>query len=195
MDPGEVKVLRAKPWFTTAAVAEALGVKRASARVAVSRWQRRGLLYSLKNDFHVYAADWAGRTTEDRFRIAAFLRVPSYVSLLTALSWHGITTQVQRGVVECVTLRRPSRHEAGEVEFRYYKTSEALFGGFAQTDGYFMATPEKAFVDAVHLYRYGKYALDVAALSLDKLDRKRLKAAFRPYPEPTAVAVRGICRT
>jgi predicted transcriptional regulator of viral defense system len=186
--------IRAKPWFTTADAALALGIRRASARVAVSRWCRRGLLHRLKHDFYVYAPDWPSRSIEDRFRIAAFLRVPSYVSLQTALGYHGVSTQVQRDVVECVCLRRPSRHRAGGAEFRFHKTRPALFGGFTREDGFFVATPEKALVDAVHLVQWGTYALDTAALSLRRLDRRKLLAALRPYPRQTVDAVRSLCR-
>jgi len=187
MMPNRLDRIRGRPWFTAADAARALGIRRASARVAVSRWCRRGLLHRLKNDFYVYAPDWPARSLEDRFRIAAFLRVPSYVSLQTALGYHGVSTQVQRGVVESVCLRRP-------VEFRFHKTRPALFGGFSREDGFFIAAPEKALVDAVHLAEWGSYALDTAALSLARLDRRKLVAALRPYPPQTVAAVRKLCR-
>ncbi|MEK7474016.1 MAG: type IV toxin-antitoxin system AbiEi family antitoxin domain-containing protein [Candidatus Coatesbacteria bacterium] len=194
MDLSRLERIRAKPWFTAADAARALGLRRASARVAVSRWCRRGLLHRLKHDFYVYAPDWSSRSIEERFRIAAFLRVPSYVSLQTALGYHGVSTQVQRDVVESVCLRRPSRHRAGGAEFRFHKTRPALFGGFTREDGFFIATPEKALVDAVHLTQWGSYALDAAALSLRRFDRGKLLAALRPYPRQTADAVRSLCR-
>lgn len=194
MDLSRLERIRAKPWFTTADAARALRIRRASARVTVSRWCRRGVLHRLKNDFYVYAPDWALRPVEDRFGIAAFLRVPSYVSLQTALGYHGVSTQVQRGIVESVCLRRPSRHRAGAIEFRFHKTRPALFGGFTREDGFFIATPEKALVDAVHLALWGSYALDSAALSVRRLDRRKLLAALRPYPRQTVAAVRSLCR-
>ncbi len=185
--------LGARPWFATADIARALGIRRESARVAASRWSRRGLTYRLKNDFYVRAEGWESRAREEQFRIAAFLRVPSYLSLLTALSYHGVSTQVQRSIVESISLRRPSRHPAGGVEFRFYKTHPKLFGGFKREDGYFMASPEKALVDAVHLSLYGSYGLDRAALSSRRLDRRRLLAMLRPYPARTVAATRALC--
>lgn len=188
-------VFGSRPWFGTAEIARALAIRRPSARVAASRWRRRGLVHRLKNDFYVRADGWADRSREDLYRLAAFLRVPSYVSLLTALAHHGVSTQVPRGVVESMTLRRPSRHAAGGVEFRFFKTRRELFGGYSRTDGYFMASPEKALVDAVHLSVFGAYALDRAALTTSRLDRRRLRAALAGYPARTVSAVEDLCGT
>jgi len=48
---------------------------------------------------------------KELFIIANFLQVPSYVSLMTALSYYGLTTQIQRNFFESISIKRTKRFE------------------------------------------------------------------------------------
>lgn len=113
------------------------------------------------------------------------MQVPSYVSLGSALSYHGVTTQIQRNWVESVALKRTVWFQAGGTAFHYFKVNRGLYFGFAREGKTFMATREKAFIDACHLSVYGNYALDWNACDLSRLDRNALASLMAPFPQRT----------
>lgn len=190
----ELKPLALKLFFTVRDLAQTVGVKPASARVLCSRYVRKGIFVRLKNDFYVLDQAWEAMGREDRFRLANFLQVPSYVSLLTALSWQGVSSQVPRGCVESIGLRRSVRFEAREFVFRYYRIQKSRYFDFVSQKGFFIATPEKAFVDTVYLCSLGRYAADFTAMETQKLDRGRLKHVLKAFPERTRRTAERLCK-
>ena len=194
MTYAELKPLAKKLFFTVRDLAQMLGVKRACARVQCSRYVKKGIFVRLKNDFYVLDQAWEAMGREDTFRLANFLQVPSYVSLLTALSWQGVSTQVPRAGVESIGLRRSVRFEARGTDFRYYRVQKALYFGFAAEKDFFIATPEKAFADTVYLCSLGRYAADFAAMDAQKLDRGRLERILKAFPEKTQRTAERLCK-
>jgi hypothetical protein len=118
----------------------------------------------------------------DLFRIANFLQVPSYISLTTALSYHGISTQVQRGYFESICMKRTRRFEVGHFSFYYTKIKPALYRDFEKIEGVFIALPEKALLDSFYLASIGRYSLDFSALDLTKVKEEVLKELSLLFP-------------
>jgi predicted transcriptional regulator of viral defense system len=174
-----------KPYFSHEDVADLLAIKKESAAVLCTRYVKKGLLTRLKRDLYVRTETLAHLATTDLYRIANLLQVPSYLSLMTALSHYGVSTQVQRGFVESVSVKRTKAFERGGISFRYMKVSPGLYGGFVKEQGAFIASPEKALIDSIYLASMGRYALDVASLDLGKLDRKKLVRLAVDYPSKT----------
>jgi predicted transcriptional regulator of viral defense system len=174
-----------KPYFSHEDVAAILGIKRCSAAVLCARYVKKGLFTRLKRDLYIRTEALAHLTIMDLFRIANLLQVPSYISLTTALSHHGVSSQVQRGFVESVCTKRSLTLDRAGTSFRYLKVKPALYGGFARDDGVFIASPEKAMLDALYLSSMGRYALDAASLDLEKLDRATLVGMTSHYPAKT----------
>lgn len=172
-----------KPFFDCGDLAQALGVQPASARVSASRYAAKGLILRVKRDLYVLRSRWEHMSAEERFALANLAQVPSYVSLTTALAYHEVSTQVQRDFIESITLRRTRTIEAGGATFLYSRISRVLYHGFIRSKGFFIATPEKALLDAAYLGSLGRYRLDWHALDSRKLDRaalRKLSAAFPP---------------
>lgn len=174
-----------KPYFSHEDVADLLAIKRGSAAVLCARYVKKGLFTRLKRDLYVRTETIAHLGTMDLYRIANLIQVPSYVSLMTALSHYGVSTQVQRGFVESVSVKRTKAFERGGISFRYVKVSLTLYGGFVKEQGAFIASPEKALLDSIYLASMGRYALDVASLDLSKLDRKKLIHLAADHPSKT----------
>jgi predicted transcriptional regulator of viral defense system len=166
-------------------IARALEISLASARVSASRYVRLGLLVRLKRNAYVLRERWLAASREERFALANLGQSPSYVSLMTALDYHEITTQVQRGVIESVAVKRTGELSLNGSIFRYTKTNRMLYFGFMRQQEFFIATPEKAFLDALYLMSLGRYALDLAAIDFGKLDSKELRQLSRNYPLQT----------
>jgi predicted transcriptional regulator of viral defense system len=180
--------------FSVEDIVSLTGIKPDSARVLCSRYRKKGIFIRLKKNLYVLEEKWRHLEREDFLRIANFLQVPSYVSFLTALSVRGITTQVPRGFFESASLKRSVKFEAKDTVFAFYKLKKGLYFDFVKEKGYFIATKEKAFLDAVYLSSLGRYALDFTALDTDRLDKTRLKKLIKAYPQKTKIIARRICR-
>ena len=191
----ELQKLKGRSFFTAADAADAFGIKPESAWVICSRYVRDGVFIRLKNNFYVLAEDWRNASREGLFRIANYLQVPSYISFMTALSYYEVTTQVQRDFIESAAVRRSVKFEAGGTEFDFYKIKRQCYFDFVKKGEIFMASKEKAFVDAAYLYSFGKYKMDTASLDMDKLDRERVKEILKEFPQKTKAAVERLCKT
>jgi len=185
--------LENKLFFSVSELADILGIKEDSARVFASRYAKKGIFVRLKRDFYVLKQNLNMYNKEQLFKIANFLQVPSYISFMTALEYYGITTQVQRNFFESAALRRSISFEPAGLIFNYYRIKRVLYFDFIRVNDFFISTKEKAFVDAVYLWSFGKYTIDFDSLDLDKLDKERLKSVIQPYPEKTKRMVRRLC--
>jgi hypothetical protein len=116
------------------------------------------------------------------FRIANFLQVPSYISLQTALSYHGITTQLQRGFFESISMKRTRAFEARPFAFHFTRIRPDLYGGFEKREGAFIALPEKALLDSLYLASLGRYSVDFSAVDMTKISRHVLVKLGRLFP-------------
>lgn len=172
-------------YFSHRDIARALRISPSSAKVSASRYVQHGFLLRLKPDIYVLRERWRAASREERFALANLGQSPSYISLMTALDYHEITTQVQRELIESVAIKRTKELSLNGCIFRYTKIRSALFAGFTRQQGVFIATPEKAFVDAAYLMSFGRYALDLASIDEKKFNRKELARLSRSYPLKT----------
>jgi predicted transcriptional regulator of viral defense system len=189
----ELQELSKKTCFTIEDVAQRLGIQTASARVLGSRYVRQGMLIRLKNGFYTTSWKWENLTRRDLFKIANILQVPSYISLMSALAYYEITTQAQSNYQESICLKRSIVYNVQEAVFNYVKVQDRFYGDFVKTDGIFIATKEKAFMDAAYLYSFGKYKFDIDSLDMKKLDIKKLKSILKIYPQKTKETVHRLC--
>jgi len=171
-----------KPFFSLDAVAYTLGIQPASAAVLCSRYVKKGLLVRLKRGLYARTEQMANFGQRDLFRLANFLQVPSYISLTTALSYHGLTTQVQRGFFESISLKRTRKFEVAQFTFHYSKISLDLYKGFERVEDVFIALPEKALLDSLYLASLGRYSLDASALDLTKVKGEVLENLSLLFP-------------
>ncbi len=190
----QLRPLREKLYFTLTELAGLLDIQQASARVLASRYAKRGLFVRLKNNFYCLEEKWRGLTREEYLLIANMLQVPSYVSFMTALWLYEATTQVPRNFFESASLKRSRRFPIRDAAFNYYKLKKELYFDFVRKDKVFIATKEKAFLDAVYLYSFGKYRIDTSALDLTKLDKKRIRRLVKAFPEKTQTIAKRLCK-
>ncbi|MDY6990922.1 MAG: hypothetical protein SWQ30_23010, partial [Thermodesulfobacteriota bacterium] len=170
-----------KLYFGYEEIARVFSISLASAKVTASRYVRQGLLLRIKKNVYVRRDVWNGAGIEEKFLLANLGQVPSYISLMSALQYHEATTQMLRDFVESVAIRRTKEINVNGSVFRYTKIASSLYFGFKKEKGFFIASPEKALLDASYLMSYGRYSLDLSALDVTKLDRdevKRLSVAF-----------------
>jgi hypothetical protein len=171
-----------KPFFTQHDVAHAIGAKLASAEVLCSRYVKKGLLIRLKRGFYAKTETLSHLDQIDLYRIANILQVPSYVSLRTALSYYGITPQMQKSFFESISVKRTKTFEFGGLSFHYIKLRPELYSNFIKRDGIFIALPEKAVLDTFYLASLGRYSLDGASLDLTIINNETLAEFSALYP-------------
>ena len=123
-------------------------------RLQMSRWVKAGRLLQLRRGLYALAPPWR-KVEPHPFLVANRLRRGSYVSLQSALAWHGAIPE-QVPMVTSVGPGRPEtastplgafqcRYLAEDLRFGYVKI-EVASRQFA-----FVASLEKALLDLVHL--------------------------------------------
>ncbi len=123
-------------------------------RRQLSRWVASGRLIQLRRGLYALAPPYAG-PAPNRLALASRIRVPSYVSLQSALSYHGIIPE-SVPVVTSVTTNRPGRFDTPLGSFLYRHVKRDLFWGYREVDvdagqKAFIAIPEKALLDHFYL--------------------------------------------
>jgi len=116
---------------------------------------------------------------KDEFIIASQLIEPSYISLGSALLFHGITKQIQKSI-ECVTAKNSLRFK--KIGVVYHKIPGSLFFGFKKHlkgKSYVMiAEPEKALLDGLYLNVFSENTLKELS---QEISLKKLKALMKKF--------------
>jgi hypothetical protein len=66
--------------------------------------------------------------------------------------------------------------------FNYTRIKPVFYRGFVKKEDFFIATPEKALLDALYLMSRRMYSIDLSAIDFRKLDLEKLRkeAVFFP---------------
>ena len=171
-----------KLYFTYQDIAKILSISEDSARVLCSRYVKQKYLVRLKRNFYILKERWDNIAPNQRLELANILQVPSYISLMTALSFYEYTTQVQQKFIESISLYRTFTKDIEGVVFNYSRIKRDYYFGFSKKNSIFIASPEKAFIDSLYLNYLGKYNLDLSSLNLEKIDKKSCEKILERYP-------------
>lgn len=180
-------------YFTIDDLVNTFRLKPDSAKVLASRYCQKGVFLRLKKGIYTLTQNWEKYSGQDFLKMANLIQVPSYISFTTALGFYEVTTQVQQGFVESAAVKRTRRVEIKNVVLVYYKLKKKFYFNFVNQNGLFIATKEKALIDALYLYSLGKYRLDFNALSLAKLNLKEIRRIGRIYPVKTRNVIKRLC--
>lgn len=168
--------------LTLADFCEEAGLAPASARVQLSRLVKRGALLRVRRNFYLTPQALSQATEAELFHFSNLIQTPSYISFSTALAYHGWSTQLSTGLIEAMNPIRSKEYRAREIIFRYHYCRPEFYSGYEKMDNFFMATPEKALLDALYLTSLGRYALDLSALERGKINWNRLEVCLKKYP-------------
>jgi len=143
-------------------------------RRQLSRWTAAGRLYQVRRGLDTLALPLQ-KVPPHPFLVANRLVHGSYVSCRSALAHYGLIPEYVP-VVTSVTAARPGQWETplGVYQFRHLKP-ELVYGyrllDVADRQLAFVATPEKALLDLVHLQPGGDQAAFLQELRLQNLER------------------------
>jgi predicted transcriptional regulator of viral defense system len=174
-------------------------------RKQLSRWTQAGKLYQLRRGLYTLAPPFQ-KVKPHPFVLANCLVPNSYVSCQSALAHYGLIPEYVP-VTTSVTTARPARWDTplGSFEFRHVKV-ELLRGyrltGLGDNQQAFVATPEKALLDLIHLQPGGDspdYLRELRLQNLDRLDMDELlrqaDLAERPKQRRAVNAIKELARS
>lgn len=172
-----------KLYFNYQDIARVLSISEASARVMASRYVKKNYLIRLKNNYYIFIEKWDNLDYREKMEVANIIQVPSYISLMTALSYYEITTQVQQNYFESISLYRTFSKDVNGTTFNYSKIQQLYYFGFKKEKGIFIALTEKALIDALYLTYRGKYNLDISSIDLKKIDQNKIAKFLQIYSD------------
>ncbi|MDR2554557.1 MAG: hypothetical protein LBC64_03930 [Fibromonadaceae bacterium] len=143
------------------------------------RWEKQDLLVKLKNGYYAFA-DIAG-SKGFAYYAAGKIYKPSYISLRTALAFHGIIPETANDITSVSSLKT-STYKNNLGTFSYKKIKPSLMFGYnaIEKNGFtfFMASPEKAILDLLYLYPSCNLKKEIQNL---RLDWKKLTAFAKKF--------------
>ncbi len=181
-----MKILRLKKidktYFHLRDLARILNISPESARVTASRYVKSGLLIRLKRDLYVLSDKWPNFSPEEKFLFANLIQSPSYISLMTALSYYQISTQIQQNFIESIAIKRTKTVTIEDTVFTFSKIKPELYFGFVKSGTFFIAEPEKALLDAFYLMSLKRYTPDISSIDFTRFDAAKMDLLVKKFP-------------
>ena len=176
-------------------ISRELSISKKSATVTANRYVKQGLLIRIKRNFYITANKFDSLAEKDLYKIANIIQTPSYISLLTALSYYNISTQQQRGVIESIAIKRSKQLMVKNIEFNFLLVNKNFYSGFALKDEFFIASPDKAVADVVYLSSLGKYDCDFNAIDFKKLNKSEIDKYIKITNQRTKTYWNNLCKS
>ena len=150
------------------------GKKRSYVRLMLSRMVTKNLIQRAERG--VYYTKKASP-----LEVASNIISPSYVSLMSALNYHGVTTQMPL-VIDVITTKRHGKlhingANSNKIVFRTLKR-DRMFGFYRDKNNINIAELEKAIIDSLYLNSPSRGELSEAiekSLNTNKVDVARLR--------------------
>lgn len=118
--------------------------------VKLSRYKKLGYLISPRRGVFYLKGE-----VSNKFKIANKIYSPSYISLDTALSKHGIIPETVYAITS-ITTKATREFSDDNTIYRYFKIKKQAYTGYTLTDDVFIADPEKASIDYLYFVALGK---------------------------------------
>lgn len=159
-------------------------------------WQKKGYIQKLRNRYYYFA----DREIYEPYLFLAANKLygPSYISLESALSWHGFIPEGVFQITSCTT-RKTNSFNSPIATFAYRHLKPSLFLGYQlrewENHRYAIAGPEKTIIDYLYLHsdmdqvgdfkslRWNPYEIH-NRISMEKLDK------FETYIDSPALSER-----
>jgi predicted transcriptional regulator of viral defense system len=172
------------PFITLSSIQAMFNLTRESARTSASRLVKKGILIRICRNLYVVA----GRKYSI-FSLANALFQPSIISLETALNYWGIIVQVPQ--IYFSAALGSNQFNIDNTEFVYRRIAPSLFNfGQKKMEDFYIAEPEKAFLDTLYMKSKGLAELLPEDVDMDKLDDAIINFYTRLYPAVVKKMVR-----
>lgn len=137
----------------------------------LSRWVTKDYIIKLRNGYYTFKEYMA--TQNINLYLANRIYRPSYISLHTALAFHGLIPESVTQTTSVSTLKT-ARFSNTIGIFSYKNVKPQLFFGYEQLPyldekSILMASPEKALIDLLYLYPFYNSKKELMELRLDEV--------------------------
>jgi predicted transcriptional regulator of viral defense system len=154
----------------------------ANVRLQLSRWTAAGRIYQLRRGLYALAPPYQ-KVKPHPFLIANRLSPGSYVSGLSALAYYGLIPEAVYATTS-VTAGRPGSWETPLGRYKFQHLQPRWLFGYRCLDlgagqSAYIARPEKALLDLVHLQAGGDSTDYLNSLRLQNLERLDLDELWR----------------
>ncbi|NMC59384.1 MAG: type IV toxin-antitoxin system AbiEi family antitoxin domain-containing protein [Candidatus Methanofastidiosa archaeon] len=140
------------------------GIDVKTAKVRINYYVKSGDLYSIRRGIYAKDQDY------DRFELATKIFTPAYISLETVLGIAGVTFQYYGQIFVASYQTKEIVADGQKIVFKTFKDSILTNSvGIEKRDHYAIASPERAFLDAVYLYK-DYYFDNLGALDWEKVN-------------------------
>lgn len=176
-----VKIAGDEPVFETGLLLSGT-VDPADVRRQLSRWTAGGKLYQLRRGLYALAPPFQ-KVKPHPFLLANRMVRGSYVSCQSALAYYGLIPEYVPTVTS-VTPGRPARWQTPFGIFEFYHLKSDLLRGYRQVEAargqkVFVAAPEKALLDLIHLQPGADSPAYLRELRLQNLEQLSLEELRR----------------
>ena len=139
-------------------------------RTNLSRWEKKSLIVKLRNGFYAFP-EYKNMPDFTNY-VANRIYRPSYISMFSVLSFHGIIPEAVTQITS-VTSLKTMRFENQFGQFIYHSVKEDMMFGYIPLAAFesrhiLTATPEKALIDILYLYPFYNSETDMINLRLDE---------------------------
>jgi predicted transcriptional regulator of viral defense system len=158
-------------------------LSRRAVNAALRRQEAKGLVERVSNKVYInkLARDFTPRD------LLSTLRPDSYVSLDSALSDFGVTTQVPY-TLTCVSSKYVRNIKTKTMQITFRRLKKDLYWGFTRKKtrygSYNLAEPEKALLDWIHFKSVEGLPIEMDEFRIDGLDRNRLLESAKEFSTP-----------
>lgn len=166
-----------RPFYTIGDLEKITCLSRSSLYVFLNRWVKAGILKRPLSGIYV-----PFDKEISVLKIASEAYVPNYLSFESALSRYGILSLVPY-THTFATTRKTKTYIIADTEVIYRKIKKALYFGYEEKEGIYMAFPEKAFLDQIYLFTKGLVSINLNEMDLNKLSKKRFDKFIKNFPE------------
>ncbi|OGF27849.1 hypothetical protein A2331_07145 [Candidatus Falkowbacteria bacterium RIFOXYB2_FULL_34_18] len=152
-----------------------------AAQKFIHQHARKGFFNKLKNGLYCLSS-----AKPHSFVVANKLYAPSYISLATALSFHGIIPETSYGISSVSTKATRDIYSC-QKEFTYSKIKKSLFTGYGfyrqNNEKFFMAEPEKALLDYLYFLTLNSGKIN-SRINITKLNKQKIKKWQKLFNNP-----------
>jgi len=158
-------------------------LSRRAVNAALRRQEAKGLVERVSNKIYInkLARDFTPRD------LLSTLRPDSYVSLDSALSDFGVTTQVPY-TLTCVSSKYVRNIKTKTIQITFRSLKKDLYWGFTtkktRYGSYNLAEPEKALLDWIYFKSVEGLPIEMDEFRIDGLDRNRLLEGAKKFSVP-----------
>jgi predicted transcriptional regulator of viral defense system len=169
----------------------------ANVRLQLSRWAASGRIYKLRRGLYALAPPYQ-KIKPHPFLVANRLSPGSYVSGLSALAYYNLIPEAVYGTTS-VTAGRPGHWETPLGGYKFQHLQPRLLYGYRQLDlgagqSAYVASPEKALLDLIHLQAGGDSPDYLTSLRLQNLEQLNLDVLWRLADRSASLKLRRAAR-